>query len=269
MKYRRSSLRLAKRFSLIGCLCVLTALAAVGAGLPGDLGAASVSLAWNANTESNITGYNVYYGTVSKTYTSKVNVGNFTSATLSGLNAGQTYYFAATALNSAGLESGYSNEVACAIPAAAPPPTTGTVAIAINAAGGAYTDTSGIAYKADCDYKGGYGSSTSGTITGATDPTVYRTLRVGTFSYTIPLANGNYNVTLEFAETYFHAKGQRVFNVSMNGTKMISALDVYARVGFDAALNITVPVSVTNGSLVIQFTPTVNAAIVNAIVIKQ
>jgi hypothetical protein len=43
-------------------------------------------------------------------------VGNVTRATVNGLQAGLTYYFAVTATNSAGLESDYSNEVSTSIP---------------------------------------------------------------------------------------------------------------------------------------------------------
>ena len=74
--------------------------------------AASVSLAWNGNTEPDIAGYRVYYGVASHTYFfPPVDVGNLTTATLPNLAAGTTYYFAATAYNTAGAESAFSNEV--------------------------------------------------------------------------------------------------------------------------------------------------------------
>lgn len=47
---------------------------------------------------------------VSGGYTSSLDAGLATTATVSGLRIGRTYYFAATALYSDG-ESGYSNEV--------------------------------------------------------------------------------------------------------------------------------------------------------------
>jgi type IV pilus assembly protein PilY1 len=73
--------------------------------------AAQIKLAWNANTESDLAGYKVYYGTSSKSYTGSVDVGNVTSYTLTGLTQGQTYYVAVTASNTSGSESGYSTEV--------------------------------------------------------------------------------------------------------------------------------------------------------------
>jgi hypothetical protein len=71
----------------------------------------SVTVTWNSNTDSNIIGYNVYYGGASGTYTNMISVSNVTNTTISGLLAGVTYYFVVTAYNSLGQESVYSGEV--------------------------------------------------------------------------------------------------------------------------------------------------------------
>jgi len=73
--------------------------------------AAQIKLAWDVNTESDLAGYKVYYGTSSKSYVGSTDVGNVTAFTLTGLTQGQTYYTAVTAYNTLNQESGYSSEV--------------------------------------------------------------------------------------------------------------------------------------------------------------
>lgn len=81
--------------------------------------AADVTLAWDANTEAAVSGYRVGYGTASGTYSSTVDVGNWTSVNISGLETGRRYFFACRAYDSAGRESAYSGEVSYTPPAAA------------------------------------------------------------------------------------------------------------------------------------------------------
>ena len=51
---------------------------------------ATVDLAWDANTEPDLDGYKIYYGTASGTYSPPIDVGNTTQHTLTGLNDGVT-----------------------------------------------------------------------------------------------------------------------------------------------------------------------------------
>jgi hypothetical protein len=78
----------------------------------------SATLIWSPNTNSNVAGYNVYYGVASGAYTNMINAGNATNTSISGLIAGVTYYFAATAYDSLGGQSGYSDEASYVVPAA-------------------------------------------------------------------------------------------------------------------------------------------------------
>ena len=80
----------------------------------------NVTLAWNPGSVTNIVGYNIYYGVTSQVYPNKVNVGNVTNASISGLVAGVTYYFSATEYDSLGNESGYSNEISYSVPTGIP-----------------------------------------------------------------------------------------------------------------------------------------------------
>ena len=77
--------------------------------------AGTATLTWDAVTAANLSGYRLYYGTAPGTYFqaigSGVNVGNVITHTLTGLSSGTRYYFAATAFDTSGNESSFSNEV--------------------------------------------------------------------------------------------------------------------------------------------------------------
>jgi hypothetical protein len=77
----------------------------------------SVALNWNAST-STVTGYNVYRSTVSGRSYTKINSSlvaalNYTDSTV---QSGTTYYYVATAVDSSGNESVYSNESSATVP---------------------------------------------------------------------------------------------------------------------------------------------------------
>jgi hypothetical protein len=77
---------------------------------------AEVTLEWDPNAETDLAGYRIHYGTASGNYTARKDVGNLVTCTVTDLTPGVTYYFAATAYNASGLESGYSNEVIYTVP---------------------------------------------------------------------------------------------------------------------------------------------------------
>jgi hypothetical protein len=108
-----------------GLACVLAVLSSLV--LPAALHAAdapAVSLAWNANPESNVAGYKVHFGTQSGVYTNVADVGKVTQTTLPQMVMGNTYYIAVSAYNSAGQESPRSAEFS--VTAATPPPPVST-----------------------------------------------------------------------------------------------------------------------------------------------
>ncbi|HLE00472.1 MAG TPA: malectin, partial [Bdellovibrionota bacterium] len=139
-----------------------------------------------------------------------------------------------------------------------------TPTFGINAGGPAYNYGSGILYKADANFSGGRTAVFTNTINGTSSPTLYQSERYGNFSYTIPVDNGGYSVMLRFAELYWTAAGRRVFDVSINGTRVVSGLDIFARVGRNAPYNLTFPVNVSNGAINIVFTTRVDNAKVSA-----
>ncbi len=88
----------------------------------------SVTLGWNSVSGTNVAGYALYSGTNSGHYTTRLDAGTNTAATVSSLKAGLTYYFAAASYNAAGVESSPSAEIAYLVPgilALTPPSTSG------------------------------------------------------------------------------------------------------------------------------------------------
>jgi len=82
---------------------------------------ASVMLDWDPSTDADLAGYRVYYQANSSTLpfegtgavegSAPVDVANTLTATVGGLDPANSYFFAVTAYNSAGLESAYSNVI--------------------------------------------------------------------------------------------------------------------------------------------------------------
>jgi len=73
--------------------------------------ATSLNLSWDANTEDDLAGYKVYYGTSSGNYGEPIDAGNVTVYELEELNEGITYYIAITAYDTSNNESEKSDEV--------------------------------------------------------------------------------------------------------------------------------------------------------------
>jgi fibronectin type 3 domain-containing protein len=80
-----------------------------------------VALSWTPSPGAAVTGYNIYYGPYSGYYISVISVSGTNEATIYGLEAGTTYYFAVTAYDNSGQESIPSGEASYTLPAAAVP----------------------------------------------------------------------------------------------------------------------------------------------------
>jgi len=135
---------------------------------------------------------------------------------------------------------------------------------AINAGGG-----SAGSYLADAGFTGGTTATSAdpintSSVTNPAPQTVYDTERYGNFTYTVPglTAGANYTVRLHFAEFYWNAVGQRVFNVLINGVQVLTNFDILATAGgkdiaiirqFTATAN-------SSGRIIIQFTTVVDNA---------
>ncbi len=113
--------------------------------------------------------------------------------------------------------------------------------------------------------------NTTATIANTNDQFLYKSEKGGkTFSYDLPVDNGNYTVTLKFAEIFWQAAGKRVFSVSIEGTPVLTSFDIFAEAGgrykaLDKIFNTTI----TDGVLNIAFATTLDNAKISAIKISN
>ncbi|MEA2101320.1 MAG: fibronectin type III domain-containing protein [Thermodesulfobacteriota bacterium] len=84
---------------------------------------ATVRVNWDANTEADLEGYKVYYGTSSETQGWSVcDAGMVTQYDVAGLSQGEIWFFAVTAYDTSGNESGFSVQASVYIPTQAVEP---------------------------------------------------------------------------------------------------------------------------------------------------
>jgi hypothetical protein len=130
-------------------------------------------------------------------------------------------------------------------------------------------------FVADTDFAGGTTQSVTNTINTtmlanpAPPQAVLQTARQGSVTYTLGgfKAGSGHVVTLYFSENQYTATGQRVFNVVINGTTVLSSFDIYANTraefkgiqeGFNATAN-------SSGQIVITLTAVTGTPQVNGI----
>jgi chitinase len=85
--------------------------------------AASVTLAWDPNSEADVAGYRLFWGTTDVGFVNVTNCGNVTNWTVVDLQPAEEYAFYVTCYNTSGLESEPSNVVTYSVPGLLPAPT--------------------------------------------------------------------------------------------------------------------------------------------------
>jgi fibronectin type 3 domain-containing protein len=198
--------------------------------LAATAGNGQVLLSWKSGNGPGGT-YSVFRGTTpdgeaSTPIANGLTATNFTDTTVTNLT---TYYYTVKTVNQT-ASSSPSNEVT-SVPGA---PLTRTPIYQVHAGGGSVPP-----YAADEFFTGG-GTSGSGkaintsAVVSPAPQAVYQTQRAGgSFSYTFPnLTPGQqYLVRLHFAEFFWTMPGQRIFNVSINGTLVLPDFDIIAIAG--------------------------------------
>ena len=120
---------------------------------------------------------------------------------------------------------------------------------AINS-GGAKVSSGDITYQEDRFADGGTPHEVTKTISGTTNQQLFRTERYGDFSYSVPVTNGTYSVTLHFAELYQSAASARSFDVSVQGKSLFKNMDLFAEVGAATAHSVSMEnIQVSDGKL--------------------
>ncbi|MEO0793640.1 MAG: malectin domain-containing carbohydrate-binding protein [Verrucomicrobiota bacterium] len=142
---------------------------------------------------------------------------------------------------------------------------------AINCGSGILSATTGISYTADNFFTGGHIDAFGGNaVSGTQDDALYNNARSAASSYNVPVANGSYTVLLQFAETFFTANNQRIFDVAIEGTTVLDNLDLHAQApgkfnAYDAIFDVTI----TDGSLDLAFSASANNMLLNAFVVVE
>jgi hypothetical protein len=232
--------------------------------------ASQINLSWTASTANCTPTYSVFRSTTSGfTPSSSNQIASGLSGTSfsdTGLTCNTAYFYLVEGSNSAGT-SAASNQ-ASATTQTCPPPTS----IQINSGGPAVTP-----FVADVDFAGGSTINHANTIdlSGVTNPApmaVYQTARIGGFTYTIPglVAGSSHTVRLHFAETYWSTAGSRVFNVSINGTQVLTNFDIFAAAGAKnkAIIEQFTENANSSGQYVIKFTAVKDNSLVSGIEIQ-
>ena len=177
-----------------------------------------------------------------------------------------TYYYSLTAVDAAG-----ASVTSPRFPVTTQScPASGTVQI--NAGGAAVSS-----FLADQDFTGGSVIATTDSIQTVNVPKgvpmgVFEDSRTGTFTYTVKgfKTGSKHTVTLYFLEPTYDGVGLRLFNVSINGTSVLSNFDVFLAAGdMDTPVSEAVSVAAdSTGQYAIAFTPVLNDAVLSGLQIK-
>ena len=175
-----------------------------------------------------------------------------------------SYLVTVTASNSQGSVSASTTMVVQA---------SGGFAARINAGGAAFTDSNGDSWSADTGSTGGSTYTAGIAIANTTDDLLYQSERYGDFGYDVAVPqSGCYRVNLHFAEIWWGVlggggDGSRIFDVTIEGTELLTNFDIHAAVGPAAATTQGFDVQVTDGNVDIDFTTDVDNAKVSALAV--
>ncbi len=103
--------------------------------------------------------------------------------------------------------------------------------IGINIGGTQVYGTDGVLYKTDQYSAGGRLSRSNNDVNNTEDDALYQSIRVGNFTYSVPLEQGDYRVALLFNETFWSNANQRSLDILIQDETISSALDIFQAAG--------------------------------------
>lgn len=201
-----------------------------------DAKAADALLAWDTNTEADLAGYRIYFGTSSRSYGAPIDVGNQTSYTVSGLGT-QTYYFAVTAYNASGRESDYSNEVTKSFSDTTPPAISGIIAGSITSSGAAISWNTNEASTTQVEYglTTAYGASSAlnASLTTAHSQTISSLSPSTTYHYRVRSRDAAGNVGISGDNTFMTAAAPDTTPPAISGIATTNLLTTAATISWN------------------------------------
>ena len=143
-----------------------------------------------------------------------------------------------------------------------------------------YFDPQGTVWTPDAWFHGGRTNQLTEIFPNIPLQGFYQHERFGNFSYSIPvLPDRTYSLTLYFQDVWFShlpkkkaASGMRRFDVTCNGKDLIRQLDILDEAngaGFQVTRHFTGLAPTAQGKLLLNFTPSQNYAMINALVIEE
>lgn len=94
------------------------------------------------------------------------------------------------------------------------------------------------------------GDYVNAAVANTSDPELFHDFRDhAKIAYRVPLSNGTYQLRLGFADMRSTAAGQRVIDITVQGVRVATGVDVFAQAGAKTARTLTYEATVQNGEL--------------------
>ncbi len=148
---------------------------------------------------------------------------------------------------------------------------------AINCGGQSELDAEGVLFEADrpylsgAGYVGGVAKWPSYVVNSAAwstrDPVLHYSLRMGMTAYRFDLLPGEYLLRLYWLDSLAHGPRLRIFDVNAEGLPLITGLDLGADPGFMIAREQNFLISVTDGTLDLEFSALRGAPLLSAVAV--